>query len=189
MDLEQSLQKVPIGIHVIRKLGRPLLCIVNWFLNHVALAVGVNMIFRFQTDEAITITVPILAASLFLPLAISNHVSLHNIQQKSKWMMLPIAEEGLSAELRQWVFVTFSWSYSVKGRLTWSNRQLYQNHNILNAVVMSFWWCKLFALYVFARRPHSKLIIIYQNLGSTLYQSSNNQHSSDGLCSSLLCSG
>ena len=80
----QSLLMVPLGVYVITKSGRPWLCILNGILAHVALIAGVNMVIRLGTNEAFTMTILMLAASLFLPLAISNRVASYNTLHKSK---------------------------------------------------------------------------------------------------------
>ena len=80
----QSIVMVPIGIYVIKKSGRPWFCIASGVVFHAMLIVGIKIIFRFHTDEAMTLTVIILAASLLLPLSISNHVSSGNARQKCK---------------------------------------------------------------------------------------------------------
>ena len=80
----QSLLMVPLGVYVITKSGRPWLCILNGILAHVALIAGVNMVLRLGTNEAFTMTILMLAASLLLPLVISNHVTSYNTLHKSK---------------------------------------------------------------------------------------------------------
>lgn len=77
----QSLFMVPLGIYIIRKSERPLLCIANGILMHLILIMSVNIIFRFHTDEAITMSGFMLLASLVLPLAIANYVSTLNKQK------------------------------------------------------------------------------------------------------------
>ena len=77
----QSLFMVPLGIYIIRKSDRPWLCIANGILMHLILVMSVNIIFRFHTDEAFTMSAMMVFASLVLPLAIANYVSTLNKQK------------------------------------------------------------------------------------------------------------
>jgi len=52
----------------------PFLCILNGVLMHILLISSVQIIFRFKTSEAITITVFMITGTVFVPLAISNYV-------------------------------------------------------------------------------------------------------------------
>jgi len=73
--LVQSLFMVPLGAYLILESGRPGLCLVNGFLMHAMLVLGINLIFRFHTGEALTMSVLMVGSSLFLPLAISDYIS------------------------------------------------------------------------------------------------------------------
>ncbi len=81
----QSIFMVPLGISLICKSGRPFLCIFYGILTHIALVIGINLIFRFHTDEAITMTILMFVVCPVLTLAISNYVSrssqMHNKKQ------------------------------------------------------------------------------------------------------------
>mmetsp|Transcript_8844 Transcript_8844/g.21612 ORF Transcript_8844/g.21612 Transcript_8844/m.21612 type:complete len:273 (-) Transcript_8844:316-1134(-) len=71
----QSLCMVPLGITLILASGRPFLCLFNGILSHLALAMGINIIFRFRTDETMTMSVIMWIVALVVPLFISNQVS------------------------------------------------------------------------------------------------------------------
>lgn len=71
----QSIVMVPLGIRVILRSGRPLLCIANGIVSHAALILGINFLFRFHTDEALTMSIFIGIAGFVVPLIISNTVS------------------------------------------------------------------------------------------------------------------
>jgi len=66
---------VPIGINLFLVSGRPFLCIFNGIVSHLALAVGINIVFHFQTDEAMTTSILMWIVALVVPLSISDHVS------------------------------------------------------------------------------------------------------------------
>lgn len=70
----QSVCMVPLGIWLIGSSGRPILCLVNGILSHLALALGINIIFRFQTDETITMSILMWIVAVVIPLGISNAV-------------------------------------------------------------------------------------------------------------------
>eukprot|EP00533_Pseudo-nitzschia_delicatissima_P013510 CAMPEP_0197266488 /NCGR_PEP_ID=MMETSP1432-20130617/3032_1 /TAXON_ID=44447 /ORGANISM="Pseudo-nitzschia delicatissima, Strain UNC1205" /LENGTH=281 /DNA_ID=CAMNT_0042731361 /DNA_START=39 /DNA_END=884 /DNA_ORIENTATION=+ len=71
----QSIFMVPLGIQRILASGRPGLCLVNGVISHLALVVGIKIIFRFRTNETITMSILLLIAALAVPLGISNAVS------------------------------------------------------------------------------------------------------------------
>lgn len=70
----QSALMVPLGIHVIRKSGRPWLCIANGIFLHVALIVSVKVVFQFHTNEALTMSICMIISGLVVPLAVSNYL-------------------------------------------------------------------------------------------------------------------
>lgn len=74
----QSIFMVPLGIRRILASGRPGLCLVNGVISHLALVVGINIVFRFQTNETMTMSILMLIAALAVPLGISNVVSKRN---------------------------------------------------------------------------------------------------------------
>ena len=70
----QSAIMAPMALLIIRRSGRPLLCIAYGIIGHLLLVLGVKFMFKFQTDEALTMSAFMLFANLVLPLAISHHV-------------------------------------------------------------------------------------------------------------------
>lgn len=74
----QSIFMVPLGIYLIRESGRPFLCIFNGILVHAVMALAVVVIVRFDTNEAVTMTVALLAVCPVLTLVISNYVATHS---------------------------------------------------------------------------------------------------------------
>lgn len=70
----QSIFMVPLGIYRILVSGRPGLCLLNGFISHVALVAGVNIVFRFRADEAITMAMLMLLVALVVPLGISHGI-------------------------------------------------------------------------------------------------------------------
>jgi hypothetical protein len=71
----QSAVMVPFGIYWIVASGRPGLCLFNGIVSHLALALGVNVVFRFRTDEVLTMGVLMVLAALVVPLGLSDWVS------------------------------------------------------------------------------------------------------------------
>ena len=70
----QSICMVPLGIKIILASGRPLLCLANGVICHLFLILGVNIVFRFRTNETITMSILMFLVALPIPLAISNAV-------------------------------------------------------------------------------------------------------------------
>merc|ERR1712157_614646 len=70
----QSLVMVPFGIWIILGSGRPILCLLNGIVSHAMLAIGVNIVFRLQTDEAVTMFALMLFVALPVPLGLSSLV-------------------------------------------------------------------------------------------------------------------
>lgn len=71
----QSIFMVPLAISIILESGRPGLCLLNGFVSHLALVVGIVIVFQFRTDEAITMSVLMLIVALAVPLGLSNAFS------------------------------------------------------------------------------------------------------------------
>lgn len=71
----QSAIMAPMALLIIQRSGRPLLCIAYGIIGHWLLVMGVKITFKFQTDEALTMSAFMLFANLVLPLAISHHVA------------------------------------------------------------------------------------------------------------------
>ena len=80
--LVQSLFMVPLGIKLIVSSGRTGLCLLNGLISHLTLILGVNIVFRFHTNEAITMSVMMLLAGLLVPLGIANEVSKQSNSRK-----------------------------------------------------------------------------------------------------------
>ena len=70
----QSLVMVPFGIWIILGSGRPILCLLNGIVSHAMLAIGVNIVFRLQTDEAVTMFALMMFVALPVPLGLSSLV-------------------------------------------------------------------------------------------------------------------
>ena len=70
----QSAFMVPLGIRLVLESGRPLLCLLYGVFSHVVLAIGINIVFRLHTNEAVTMSVLMLVPALVVPLGISGLV-------------------------------------------------------------------------------------------------------------------
>mmetsp|Transcript_23242 Transcript_23242/g.33197 ORF Transcript_23242/g.33197 Transcript_23242/m.33197 type:complete len:278 (-) Transcript_23242:72-905(-) len=79
----QSVCMVPLGIKLIVASGRPGLCLLNGLISHVALILGVNIVFRLRTNEIITMSVMMLLAGIIVPLGIANRISTHSSSKGS----------------------------------------------------------------------------------------------------------
>ena len=73
---------LPIAIWIVLGSNRPLVCIANGVIFHILLVFSINVVFRLNAPEAITITMYGLTAGFAVPVAICSYFKHDSLEKE-----------------------------------------------------------------------------------------------------------